>query len=339
MDQLTKNNLDIEVPYQTSKSQLGSMARRVQIFKENALEKRALEQRQAVEKEHMEAEKKQMLEDLAGDFEAQVGKVIEALKNATATLKGTAKTLGIIVDNTNTKVGVVASATAKAASNVGTVASATEQLISAIEEVNHLVTKSAHIATSAVEEMAQANHQVEKLSGAMAQIGDVSKLIQDIAEQTNLLALNATIEAARAGDAGKGFAVVASEVKNLASQTAQATERISNHISTLRGEANDVANVIKNATETVAKLNEITSSIASCVEQERSATIEISRSVQEASSQTSEVSSSIDGVAHAASETDKSAKALMESVTDLSSFSQELDTRVEAFLNTVKKAA
>lgn len=339
MDRLTKDDLEVDVPYQTSKSQLGSMARRVQIFKNNALEKREMEAQQTIAKEQAEIEKRDMLNKLASDFEAHVGKVMDALKNSTTNLRGTAKTLGIIVDNTNTRVTSVASATQRAASNVGTVATATEQLISAIEEVNTLVAKSAHMAASAVQEMAGANRQVERLSDAMVQIGDVSKLIQDIAEQTNLLALNATIEAARAGEAGKGFAVVASEVKNLASQTAQATERISTHINTLRGEANDVAKIIKNATQTVSNLNEITTSIATCVDQERSATQEISRSVQEASSQTTEVSESITGVAHAASETDKSAKALMESVTDLAGFSQELDTRVESFLNTVKQAA
>lgn len=339
MDQLTKNNLDIEVPYQNSKSQLGSMARRVQIFKENALQKRELERKQEEDKKVSEAEKKAMLQKLADDFESHVGKVIEALKNSTSTLRATAKTLGIIVDNTNTKVTNVASATQRSASNVETVASATEQLLSAIEEVNVLVSKSSHIATSAVQDMARANQQVERLSSAMTQIGDVSKLIQDIAEQTNLLALNATIEAARAGEAGKGFAVVASEVKNLATQTGQATEKISSHISALRSEANDVAEIIKNATSTVSSLSEITNSIATCVDQERSATLEISRSVQEASTQTSEVSESIQGVAHAALETDKSAKALMDSVTDLAGFSQELDTRVESFLQTVKKAA
>jgi methyl-accepting chemotaxis protein len=336
MDALVKGNLDTEVPCQTIQNQLGSMARRVQHFKNSALEKRDMEKQQELDKVKAELDKKEMMNSLAEDFEAHVGIVMKALTDSSGSLELTARTLGVIVDNTNTKVRAVSSATDMAASNVETVAAAAEQLSVAIDEVHNLVRESSDITNSAVGQMNGANVQVEKLSKAMQQIGEVTNLIKAIAEQTNLLALNATIEAARAGDAGKGFAVVASEVKNLAAQTATATERISRSVAEIQTEAFEVVQTIRTASETVQKLSEIAGSISTCVEQERSATLEISRSVQEASSQTSEVSSSIGGVAQAAQETDKSAKELRDSVMALTKHTRDLDTRVGNFLMTVK---
>lgn len=338
MDELVKGNLDTEVPCQKNQNQIGSMARRVQHFKNSAIEKRDMEKQQEQNAIQAEHDKKEMMNNLAADFEAHIGVVMKALADSSSNLDLTARTLGVIVDNTNSKVKAVSSATEIAANNVETVAAAAEQLSNAIDEVHHLVRKSSEITVSAVDQMSGANTQVEKLSQAMQQIGEVTNLIKDIAEQTNLLALNATIEAARAGEAGKGFAVVASEVKNLASQTAVATERIAQSVSEIQAEANDVVDVIRNASQTVQKLSQIAGSISSCVEQERAATVEISRSVQEASSQTSEVSSSIGGVAQAAQETDKSAKELRDSVMDLTKHTRDLDSRVGNFLKTVKAA-
>lgn len=338
MDALVHGDLDTEVPCQKIQNQIGSMARRVQYFKDSAIEKREMEKQQEVNALKAEEEKREMMNNLAADFEEHVGMVMKALTDSSANLELTAKTLGIIVDNTNHQVSAVSTATDRAASNVETVAAAAEELSAAIEEVHQLVQRSSNISYAAVGQMDGANSQVERLSSAMAQINEVTTLIRDIAEQTNLLALNATIEAARAGDAGKGFAVVASEVKNLAAQTASATERIAADVESIQAETHDVAKVISEASETVRQLNEIAGSIASCIEQERAATLEISRSVQEASSQTSEVSSSIGNVAEAAQETDRSAKELRDSVMELTKNTRDLDTRVVNFLQTVKAA-
>lgn len=338
MDTLVKGNLDIEVPGQTSKNQIGSMARRVQHFKNSAIEKREMEAQQAQNAIKAEEDKRRMMNNLAADFESHVGMVMSALRNSSAKLELTAKDLGGIVDDTNNRVQDVSSATDKAASNVDTVAAAAVQLAQAIEQVSELVNQSSHITVSAVEQMSAANTQVEKLTQAMAQIGEVTNLIRDIAEQTNLLALNATIEAARAGEAGKGFAVVAGEVKNLASQTASATERITMNVAEIRAEAQEVLHAIRNAASTVNKISEISGSIASCVEQERAATFDINQSVREASSQTNTVSSSISGVANAAQNTDRSARELSESVTALTQHTRELDDKVGAFLKTVRAA-
>ncbi len=338
MDSLVKGDLSAEVPGQKIQSQIGSMARRVQYFKNSAIEKRDMERQQEDNALKAEEDKKRMMNNLASDFESHVGLVMQALRDSSARLENTASTLGGIVDDTNNRVLHVTSATQQAASNVDTVAAAAQQLSGAIDQVSQLVSQSSHITVSAVEQMGAANSQVEKLTQAMAQIGDVTNLIRDIAEQTNLLALNATIEAARAGEAGKGFAVVASEVKNLASQTATATERITKNVSEIQVEAREVLEAIRSASMTVNKINEIAGDISACVEQERAATIDISRSVQEASEQTNTVSSSINGVADAAQNTDRSARELRESVTALTQHTRELDDKVTGFLNTVRAA-
>jgi methyl-accepting chemotaxis protein len=197
---------------------------------------------------------------------------------------------------------------------------------------------SAQISSSAVEAAEGTNKTIRELAEAGQRIGDVVNMISDIAEQTNLLALNATIEAARAGDAGKGFAVVASEVKNLASQTAKATEDIGGQITSIQNTTQDAVSAIEGIGSTISEMNEIATTIAAAVEEQGAATSEISRNVQEAAQGTQDVSASIVTVKAGSTQTGEASEAVVAASGELGERFQGLQQEVEAFLKDIKSA-
>jgi methyl-accepting chemotaxis protein len=176
------------------------------------------------------------------------------------------------------------------------------------------------------------------LSQAATRIGDVVELINTIAGQTNLLALNATIEAARAGEAGRGFAVVASEVKALAEQTAKATGEISHQIASIQSATRDSVAAIKEISGTIGRISEISSTIASAVEEQGAATQEISRNIQQAAQGTQQVATNITAVHRGASETGTASSQVLASAQTLSNDSARLKTEVDKFMTTVRAA-
>jgi len=200
------------------------------------------------------------------------------------------------------------------------------------------VSHSSRIAANAVSEAGKANEMVEGLLGASQKIGEVIALINDIADQTNLLALNATIEAARAGEAGKGFAVVAAEVKNLATQTAKATEEIGAQISGVQGATQDAVKAIASIGKTISEIDQIAATIAAAVEEQGAATQEIARNVEEAAKGTQEVSSNIGGVTTAANGTGAAANKVSVAAGALTGQSGRLKDVVEQFLSGIKAA-
>jgi methyl-accepting chemotaxis protein len=226
----------------------------------------------------------------------------------------------------------VAAASEQAATNVQTVASAAEELSASIREIQQQMATSARIAQQAVEQVDRTDTTVTGLVQAADKIGEVVNLISDIASQTNLLALNATIEAARAGEAGKGFAVVASEVKNLANQTAKATEEIGQQIAAMQTATGDSVQAIRGIGATIKQISEVTTTVASAVEEQGAATQEISRNVQQASAGTQEVSSNITGVSQAATQTGTAAGQVLSAARELAQQGQKLNTEIEAFL-------
>jgi methyl-accepting chemotaxis protein len=187
------------------------------------------------------------------------------------------------------------------------------------------------VASQAVTEAADTNANVAKLGESSTEIGNVIKVITSIAEQTNLLALNATIEAARAGEAGKGFAVVANEVKELATETARATEDIAQRIETIQGDTTAAVESINRITETIARINDIQNAIASAVEEQAATTNEIGRNVAEAAKGTNEIAENITGVAHAAADTAQGVGSTQEAAGELARMAEELKGLVSEF--------
>jgi methyl-accepting chemotaxis protein len=233
---------------------------------------------------------------------------------------------------------MVGAASEQVSTNVQSVASATEEMASSINEISRQVLASARIAGEAVEQAQKTNDRVGELAKAAARIGDVVELINTIAGQTNLLALNATIEAARAGEAGRGFAVVASEVKALAEQTAKATGEISQQINGIQAATQESVGAIKEIGDTIGRMSDIASTIASAVEQQGAATLEIFRNVQQAAQGTQQVSSNIADVRRGASETGSASSQVFSAAKSLSSESNRLKLEVGKFLNSVRAA-
>jgi methyl-accepting chemotaxis protein len=272
------------------------------------------------------------------DFDAQMKMALEAVSAAATKMQSTANVLAANAEESSRQTTSVASASEQASANVQTVATAAEQLSSSVAEISRQVTTSTKIAGQAVDQAHGTNEAMRGLTETAAKIGNVVKLIEDIASQTNLLALNATIEAARAGDAGRGFAVVAAEVKNLASQTAKATEVIREQIVSIQDATKGSVNAIEEIAATIASVNEIASTIASAVEEQGAATQEIARNVQQAARGTQEVSANIAGVGQAVGETGHVATEVLSAAEELTRQSDTLRGQVEGFFTTIRAA-
>ena len=333
---LADGNLEVEIPSQDRSDEIGEMAEAVQVFKDNAIEVKRLEEEQKANEERQAREKREMMLKMADDFEGSVGGVVNSVSSASTEMQSSASSLSATAEETSKQSTTVAAASEQASSNVQTVASAAEELSSSISEISRQVAQSTQISATAVAEVEGANAQVQGLADAANKIGEVVALITDIADQTNLLALNATIEAARAGEAGKGFAVVASEVKNLANQTAKATEEISNQIGGIQTATQDAVHAIGSIGGIINQMNEIASTIAAAVEEQGAATSEIARNVEQAAAGTGEVSSNIAGVTQAAAETGASADEMLNAAQELSQQSELLRGEVDKFLSNIR---
>jgi methyl-accepting chemotaxis protein len=278
------------------------------------------------------------MDSLSRAFEARVGQMVADLSASAAEMKGQSRSMTDTAGQTVQKATNVAAAAEQASANVQTVASAAEELASSIAEISRQVAQSAQIAGRAKSDAARTDGVVHALAEGAQKIGEVVGLISSIAGQTNLLALNATIEAARAGEAGRGFAVVASEVKNLATQTAKATEDIGRQITQIQTATKEAVSAIQGIGSTIGEISEIAASIAAAVEQQGAATQEIARNVQQAAIGTQEVTSNIAGVSDDANNAGTTAARVLEVAGQLSGRADELHGEVGRYISAVKAA-
>jgi methyl-accepting chemotaxis protein len=337
-ERLASGDSAFEVSYTGRRDEVGGLAKALAVFKDNAAAVHQMHAEQQELKQKADAEKRKVMVDLAGKFEASVQAVVRDVFNDAREMQQAAQGMSETANKATERASVVADACQQASSNVQTVASAAGELSSSIAEISQRVAQAAEVADRAAADGQRTNETVQGLAAAAHKIGEVIDLINQIASQTNLLALNATIEAARAGEAGKGFAVVASEVKSLASQTANATDEISAQISAIQAETDQVVGNIQSIRTTIMEVNEISSSIAAAVEEQGAATQAIARSVQDAASGTNQVSQNISGVTEATSETGHAAGQVLHSSGRLTQKLQALQDEVAAFVAGVRAA-
>ena len=255
------------------------------------------------------------------------GTLIKNITSAAETMLTNADSLAEAAKSTSEQSVAAASSSEEVNVNVQTVSAAAEELSKSISEIGRQLGDVSKVTDDAVREADRTNGTVKGLVDAVTKIGEVINLINDIASQTNLLALNATIEAARAGEAGKGFSVVASEVKALANQTAKATDDISSQISSIQSATNDAVAAIKTVSDTIGRINEYASAIASAVEEQNAATAEIARNVQQAATGTQEVSANISRINGTVGNVTEATEKTRVAATEVNSVAEKLAAR------------
>jgi methyl-accepting chemotaxis protein len=335
MTKLADHDLAVAIPAVGQKDEIGHMANAVQVFRDNMIKADKISAEQTRDRA-VRDQRAQLIEDLTGSFDRDVGLVVAGLSSASTELQSSATSMATTAEETSRRTVAVAAAAEKTSANVQTVAAATEQLNASISEIGQQVQRSADVAKTAVVQAVQTDQTMQHLRGAAEKVGTIVKLINDIASQTNLLALNATIEAARAGEAGRGFAVVASEVKSLATQTARATDEIAGCITAIQTETNNALASISAITITIGSISEAATTMSAAVEQQTSATIEIVRNVQEAANRTQEVANNIVGVSQAAAETGHAASQVLAASSEVAQHSTALQDNVTQFLTQVR---
>ncbi len=335
MDYLARGDLDTKIPFIEKIDEIGQMAKAVQIFKDNAIEKTQLEKEQESKEKQAEEEKREVMKALAKDFESQVGGLIAALVSAASQLQSTAQNMSKIADEVSNFSQTVASTSIEASSNVNTVAAAMEQMsVSSMEiasQINNARTESDQAAKSAD----NASITIDNLNDLMSNIGEVVGAIRGIAEQTNLLALNATIEAARAGEAGRGFSVVAEEVKKLATETGSKTDDVEDRIAQISKAVGSSVTAVEQIIGNVSEINNVVTIVSAAAEEQNSTNKEINRGVSEASDGVKHVSVIISDVQKGANESKNAADAVLHAANELASISDRLSESVDSFLRQI----
>jgi len=335
---LAEGRTDIETRYSDRHDEIGALAKTIEVFRDNRIQRRQLEADRVRGEQEAAQQRKADLCRFVDGFQATVGGIVDHVLSSAGEFADVATQLSAAARATAEMSEQSADASRRASENVHSAASASGELSQSIVEIGQRVHESSAIAAEAVDQATATNARMADLASAGDRIGEVVKLITSIAEQTNLLALNATIEAARAGEAGRGFAVVAQEVKSLAGQTAKATSEISGHIANMQRATGESVGAIRLIGQTIERISAITSSIASAVEEQGVATRSIASAVDAAAGGTLAAASTSGNVARAAGDTGAASAQMLSSARDLSEQSARLKAEIGKFLDSVRAA-
>lgn len=334
MQRLSEGDLEFEVENRNRQDEIGAIAQTLQTFRDNALEKRRMEQaQQQLEKEQ---QGKQAQSALAKKFEDQIAGIIKAVVDAAGTLNLATDSLNQSINNSNNKAGMAVQYAEMTTQNVNSVASAVEEMHVTVREISSLITQTADAVQFTVKQVKRADETSSQLGNATAQIGKILDTINQIAAQINLLALNATIEAASAGEAGRGFAVVANEIKILATQTSTATEEIAGNITNIETSSQQVIGVLNEISHSVQSLKDIASTVSVAVEEQTATTNEISSSMSRAASGVSQVCENVSEISHLSNSASNIALKTVDDAKLLAQEAEKLSQEVAQFLTEIR---
>jgi methyl-accepting chemotaxis protein len=334
MRRLAAGDVDSALPAVQANDEMGEMARSLHVLRTGELERRKLLERERAE-QVIGRQRVTSIDRIIEDFRGTVTAVVTTLARHASAMQATASGLSAIAGQADAQARAVAQSSEATSNNVRTVADATEELGVSIHEINEQAIQTRGVVNRAAEIAHSAHELGDHLSAGANRIGDVVKLIRDVAEQTNLLALNATIEAARAGQAGRGFAVVANEIKQLASQTAKATEDITAQIAAIQASTIKAVNVIQSINAVTDDIAHFTSAVAASVEQQNNTAQMITRNVQAAAVGVKELAGSMTQVTNAIGEANRFASEVLDVAQMLSAQTGTIDKAVDDFLQRV----
>lgn len=353
MEDVAEGQVQTQIPGRDREDEIGAMARALTVFRASSLELRDLNAERAIEAElqlkqeleqsqserELRDEKGVMLADLSQDFEVSVGNVITAVSAASDQLEATSKGMVDLAEQSAEQSLEASQAMALASDNVTAAAAATDEFALSIAEISKQATASATLARETSTVVDTANTRMEALASAADEIGEIADLIATIAQRTNLLALNASIEAARGGEAGRGFAVVASEVKELATQTSNATNSVAEKIAAMQSTTSSSVSDLNSIVSQIDKLEQTSIMIASAVDQQSMSGEELARNIDTAAKSATEVRAKLDKLREASLATGSAASQVLASASELGLQADDLHGKSTRFIADVRRSS